>query len=161
MKLRITLCVLALTVPLGVALPGRAATVNMSVSNFRFCPGDGQCLPTDFVYVRNPTGNGLIHKNALAGTLVLRQEVHPGDTVLWTYRDGLCDALDGCPGHAVCIENFTVEGNCGNRIMNARSGAVTVSFTVPPGAKRGKLIRYFCNINYHWAFGMTGALYVT
>lgn len=110
--------------------------------------------------MRNPTGNGLIDQNALAVTIFLRKVVHPGQTVVWTYRDSFCDMLDGCPGHAVCFENRTPEGRCGNRIMNARSGPVQVSWTVPANARRGGLFRYFCNVKAHYAFGMTGALLV-
>lgn len=159
MKRRVFLCVLALAVPLGGVMPSNAATVNVTISNFRFCQGD-QCLPIDFVYVRNPTGNGLIHQNALAATLVFRDQVKPGDTVVWTYKDDLCDMLDGCTGHAVCFENGTAEGDCGDRFTPARSGPVSVSYTVPATTKRGTLIRYFCNINEHYVFGMTGALWV-
>src|SRR5436309_7479714 len=109
MRLRIALCLLALAVPIGTALPGRAATVNLTISNFRYCDGARtSCLPTDFVYVRNPTGNGLISHNALAVTLLFRKVVHAGDTVVWTYKDSLCDGIGGCPGHAVCFENGTV-----------------------------------------------------
>jgi plastocyanin len=160
MKLRIALCMLVLAIPLGAALPGHAATVNLTVSNFRFCERTS-CLPTDIVYIRNPTGNGLLHQNALAATLVLRKEVHPGDTVVWTYRDSLCDAVAGCPGHAVCFENGTPEGDCTGRILNARSGPVTASFTIPAATPSGTLIRYFCNVNSHYLFGMTGGFYVT
>jgi hypothetical protein len=159
MKLRIAIYMAVLAIPLGVALPGRAATVNLTVSNFRYCSGE-TCLPIDFVYVRNPTGNGLIHQNALAATVVFRKVVHPGDTVVWTYRDSLCDAIGGCPGHAVCFENGTSEGDCGNRILNARSGPVTASYTVPASTPSGTLIRYFCNVNAHYVFGMTDALLV-
>jgi len=159
MKLRIGLCMLVLSIPLGTALPSRAATVNVTVSNFRFCERTS-CLPTDIVYIRNPTGNGLLHQNALAATLVFRTLVHPGDTVVWTYRDSICDAIAGCPGHAVCFENGTVEGACGGRILNARSGPVTVSYTVPAATPPRTLIRYFCNVNSHYLFGMTGALFV-
>ena len=158
-KLRIALCMLVLAIPLAVALPSRAATVNLTVSNFRFCSGNS-CLPFDFVYVRNPTGNGLLNQNALAATLIFREVVHPGDTVVWTYRDSLCDAIAGCPGHAVCFENGTADGACGNRLLNARSGPVSASFTVPAATPSGTLIRYFCNVNAHYAFGMTGALLV-
>jgi plastocyanin len=159
MKRRIALLILVLTLPIAAAVPSRAATVALSVSNFRYCSGE-QCLPIDFVYVRNPTGNGLIHQNALAATIVFRKVVHAGDTVTWTYRDSLCDAIAGCPGHAVCFENLTQQGDCGNRILDARSGPVTVSWTVPANAQRGTLYRYFCNVNDHYVFGMTGALLV-
>jgi plastocyanin len=159
MKVRITLCVLALTGSLGATLPSRAATVNLTVSNFRYCEGES-CLPIDFVYIRNPLGNGLIHQNALAATIVFRRVVHPGDTVVWTYKDALCDGIAGCPGHAVCFENGTPEGDCGDRILDARVGPVTASYTVPANTRPGKLIRYFCNVNGHYAFGMTGALLV-
>jgi plastocyanin len=158
-KLRVALCMLVLAIPVAVALPSRAATVNLTVSNFRFCSGN-QCLPIDFVYVRNPTGNGLLHQNALAATIVFRRVVHPGDTVVWTYRDSLCDAIGGCPGHAVCFENGTPDGDCTGRMLNARSGPVTVSYTVPASTRPGTLIRYFCNVNAHYVFGMTGSLLV-
>lgn len=159
MRTRIALCALALAIPLGGALPSRAATLNVTISNFRYCQGD-QCLPIDFVYIRNPTGNGLIHKNALLATIVFRDQVKPGDTVVWTYKDGICDAIEGCTGHAVCFENGTSEGDCGDRITPARSGPVTVSYTVPANTPRGTLLRYFCNVNGHYMFGMTGALWV-
>ena len=160
MKVRILLSALLIAIPFGVGIPSHAATVNFTVSNFRFCHR-ASCLPTDFVYVRNPTGNGLISKNALAATLIIRTVVHPGDTVVWTYNDTLCDGISGCPGHAVCFENGTAEGACGNRILDARNGPrKTVSFTVPVGTPSGTLLRYFCNINNHYLFGMTGALLV-
>lgn len=160
MKKRLALALAALAIPLSGAIPSRAATINVTISNFRFCQGE-QCLPFDLVYVRNPTGNGLIHQNALAATLIFRDEVRPGDTVVWTYKDSLCDGIAGCPGHAVCFENGTEPGDCGNRITPARSGPVTVSYTIPPGTKPRTLIRYFCNVNGHYQFGMTGALLVS
>jgi len=161
MKLRVALAAMMLAVPLGAALPSRAATVNITISNFRYCQR-AQCLPTDTVYVRNPTGNGLINHNALAATLLFRTAVHPGDTVVWTYADSFCDAISGCPGHEVCFENGTPGGDCGSplRFAPARSGAKTITFTVPLTAKPRTLLRYFCNINDHWAFGMTGTLLV-
>ena len=160
MRLRIGLCALALAVPLGASLPGHASIVNFTVSNFRFCHR-ASCLPTDFVYVRNPTGNGLISKNAFAGTIIVRTVVHAGDTVVWTYNDSFCDGISGCPGHEVCFENGTAGGDCGTRIMDARNGPrKVVSFTIPANTKRGTLLRYFCNINTHYVFGMTGALLV-
>jgi plastocyanin len=159
MKLRMTLATLILAVPLGGTAPSSAATIKLDVSNFRYCAA-APCLPTDFVYVRNPTGNGMIWDNALAATLVFRTEVHPGDTVTWTYKDALCDAISGCPGHAVCFENGTAEGDCGTRILGARKGAVSVSFTVPTNTKNRTLLRYFCNVNSHFVFGMTGTLLV-
>ena len=164
MKLRLILCFLLLAFPLGSAVPSRAATLDLTISNFRFCEGES-CLPIDFVYIRNPTGNGLIHQNALAATIIFRKVVAPGDTVVWTYRDAICDAITGCPGHSVCFENGTVEGDCGapavpERFAAARSGPVTVTYTVPATTKRGTLLRYFCNVNDHYLFGMTAALLV-
>jgi plastocyanin len=164
MKLRVAILGLALLVPLGGVLPSRAATVNLTISNFRYCSGSS-CLPIDFVYVRNPTGNGLLNKNALAVTLIFRKVVHPGDTVVWTYNDSICDAIAGCPGHAVCFENGTAGGDCGqpavpSRFAAARSGPTTISYTVPASTKPGTLLRYFCNVNEHYLFGMTGALLV-
>jgi plastocyanin len=133
--------------------------VDITMSNFRYCRAE-QCLPIEINYVRNPTGNGLIHKNALAATFIFRTEVNPGDTVVWTYKDSFCDMLDGCTGHAVCFENGTAEGDCGNRFAASQSGATSFSFTVPATAKTGTLLRYFCNVNAHYLFGMTGALLV-
>jgi len=164
MRRRLGLCLLALAIPIAGSLPSHAATVNLTISNFRYCPGDS-CLPFEFVYVRNPTGNGLIHKNALAATIIFRTEVHPGDTIVWTYNDAICDAIAGCPGHAVCFENLTPEGDCGapaipSRFAAARSGPVTITYTVPASTPRGTLLRYFCNVNDHYVFGMTGALLV-
>ena len=164
MKRRLALGLIALAIPLAGSLPGHAATVNLTISNFRYC-SRSSCLPTDFVYVRNPTGNGLIWQNALAFTLVFRKVVHPGDTVVWTYRDSLCDGIAGCPGHAVCFENLTVDGDCGQpavpeRFAAARSGPTTITYTVPASTPRGTLLRYFCNVNEHYLFGMTGALLV-
>jgi plastocyanin len=159
MRARVGLLVVALVVPLGSFWPARAATVDIAVSNFRFCRR-APCQAWEFVYVRNPTGNGLFHKNALAATLVFRTAVRPGDRVVWTYRDTFCDRIQGCPGHAVCFENGTPEGACGSRRLPARSGPVTVSFTVPSTARPGTLIRYFCNVNAHYVFGMTGTLLV-
>jgi hypothetical protein len=160
MRLRVGFTALLVLLLISSLVPASAATVDITISNFRYCQRN-QCLPTDFVYVRNPTGNGLLHQNALAVTLLFRTPVKPGDTVVWTYKDSLCDAIDGCTGHAVCFENGTAEGDCGDRILPAQSGAVQVSYTVPTNAKRGKLVRYFCNVNAHYVFGMTGALLVT
>lgn len=164
MKIRIAIAALVLAVPLGASLPSTAATVNLTMSNFRYC-ATNQCLPHDFVYVRNPTGNGLIHQNALAATIFFRKVVRPGDTVVWTYRDSFCDMFESCSGHAVCFENGTPEGDCGapaipSRFAAARTGTPTITFTVPATTRPGTLLRYFCNVNEHYLFGMTGALLV-
>ena len=160
MRVRILLSALFMAMPFAIGVPSHAGTVNFTVSNFRFCHRTS-CLPTDFVYVRNPTGNGLLNHNALVPTIVIRTVVHPGDTVTWTYNDSLCDAIPQCPGHEVCFENGTAGGDCGTRVLDARNGPrKVVSFTVPTNTKNGTLLRYFCNINDHWLFGMTGTLLV-
>ena len=144
----------AAVVLLAPATPASAAgaTVHLDMSNFRFC-AKAPCLPTDQGYVRNPMSGpvpGTDNSTAITDVLA-------GATVVWTYKDNMCDQFSACPGHMVMLEDGTVDGRRVG-MAAARKGPTTVSYTVtePPGT----LIRYFCNINHHDQFGQTGILRV-
>jgi plastocyanin len=149
-----------LTGLLVLALPavGRAgaegSTVELTMSNFRYCAGQ-TCSPADQGYVRSE--NGPVAGTDNPATVV---EVPEGATVKWTYRDvgpGSCDSFQQCPGHNVRIEDNTAKG-VGVGFTKSRSGAGVISTTISQPA--GTLIRYFCSVNDHYKLGMTGLLRV-
>jgi hypothetical protein len=145
----------AALVLLAPATPASATggTVNLDMSNFRFCR-QAPCLPSDQGYLRNPTGGPVPGSDNPTAII----DVPSGATVVWTYRDSMCDAFSVCPGHMVMIENGTPDGQQVG-MTPARQGPKTVSYRVtePPGT----LIHYFCNVNHHDQFGQTGILRVT
>ncbi|HEY2834245.1 MAG TPA: hypothetical protein VGJ14_17605 [Sporichthyaceae bacterium] len=144
----------AALVLLAAAAPAAAAgdTVNLDMSNFRFCR-QAPCLPTTQGYVRNPTGGPVPGSDNPAAII----DVPSGATVVWTYRDSACDAFSICPGHMIMIENGTPDGQQIG-MAAARKGPTTVSYKVTDAP--GTLIHYFCNINRHDQFGQTGILRV-
>jgi hypothetical protein len=143
---------LALLAP---AAPASAAgtTVNLDMSNLRFCR-QAPCPPSAQGYLRNPTSGPVPGTDNPAAIIY----VPSGSTVVWTYRDSMCDPFPKCPGHMIMIENGTPDGQKVG-MAQARKGPTTISYQVtqPPGT----LIRYFCNINHHDAFGQTGILRIT
>jgi hypothetical protein len=150
-------------------------TINLVVSNGHYCR-QAPCIPfVDSGYARLPTGPvpGSDNPRALVA-------VSPGETVTWTYRDtGFCDPATqrptqrymDCKGHEIRFENGTPQGTAPIGFLAARSGPVTISWTVPAGARRGSFIRYFCGVRSngdgeypagtdvvtaHYPYGMTG-----
>jgi hypothetical protein len=143
---------LALLAP---ATPASAAgsTVNLEMSNLRFCR-QAPCLPSDQGYVRNPEGGPVPGSDNPAAII----DVPSGATVVWTYKDSLCDQFSVCPGHMIMIENDTADGRQVG-MAASRKGPTTVSYHVTEAP--GTLIHYFCNINHHDQMGQTGILRVT
>ena len=126
-------------------------TVNLVMSNFRYCKA-APCTPADQGYLHSPQGG------AIPGTDMAVVDVPAGSTVVWTYADSFCDAIPMCPGHMVMLEDGTPGGKTVGTMAKARTGAPTITWKVT-GAP-GTLIHYFCNVNDHWMYGMTGTLRV-
>jgi len=145
----------ALVVPLTGSGAARAAagTVNLTISNFRYCQrAVPVCVPTDQGYSR--TANGPSGDGPAAPV-----PVHAGDTVVWAYQDNLCSAFQGgCPGHEVRLEGATAPVA---PLVAWNNPGGTITYQVPLTATSGTLIRYYCSINNHWQFGMTGILQVS
>lgn len=140
-----------------ISVPARAVTeVALVVSNFRYCVQDPCQFPGNEAYRRGP--DGPIEDTDDPSTFV---DVDPGQTVTWTYHDtGFCDPDPlFCDGHEV---RFEAEGG-GDRVgfMLARQGPSTVGYRVPTTTAPGTVLRYYCNVQGHWQFGLTGALRVT
>ena len=167
MRVRGIALVLAASVPLIVFAPGQATTrrripvVNLVINSFRYCK-KAPCSLTDTAYLRSPAGGSLYDNTAAAIT------VKAGSIVRWTYKDNGtpgCDAFNfgpvNCPGHEVRIENGTMNGGKQIGFAAARSSKPqTISLFIPLNYA-GRTIHYFCNINNHWAFGLTGILKIT
>ena len=164
--------VLAVVVAFAVVpVPAQAAAdVKITMSYFRYCQDDA-CTPDQFAYVKTrplpvlpgPTPTPLVDNSR--GVV----DVRPGDTVVWTYDDPLCDFNDGpggspspvyCPGHNVIFE----DGSVVSPLIDARATPRdSFSWTVPETATSGTVIRYYCEPNpgnRHYEIGMTGALRV-
>ena len=166
MRLRGIAFVLAASMPLIVFAPARASirrppVVNLMINSFRYCKA-APCSPTDSAYLRSPLGGSLFDNSGAAIT------VKAGSIVRWTYEDNGtagCDAFNfgpaNCPGHEVRIDNGTQNGGRQIGYAAARSSKPQViSFFIPLNYA-GSTIHYFCNINNHWAFGLTGVLKIT
>lgn len=139
-----------------ISVPARAFTeVALVVSNFRYCVQDPCRFPGNEAYRRGP--DGPIEGTDDPSTFV---DVHPGQTVTWTYHDtAFCDPDPlFCDGHEV---RFEVEGG-GDRVgfMPARQGP-SMRYRVPTTTAPGTVLRYYCNVQGQWQFGLTGALRVT
>jgi plastocyanin len=131
-----------------------AGTVELSMSNFRYCAGMS-CTPADSGYMR--TENGPVPGTDNPHGIV---DVPEGSTVRWVYRDvgpGSCDFFEQCPGHNVRFEDGSAEGTS---IGSAKSRKGTTAITATINQKSGELIRYFCSINDHYQLGMTAILRV-
>ncbi len=167
MRIRGMALVLAAVVPLALIAPAGASTrrpppvVNLVINSFRFCKA-APCSLTDTAYVRSPLGGSLFENTAAFIT------IKAGSIVRWTYKDtGTpgCDQFNvgpvSCPGHEVRLENGTPGGGRQIGFAAARSSKPqTISWYIPPDYA-GLTIHYFCNINMHWAFGLTGVLQIT
>lgn len=167
MRIRGTALVLAAVVPLALFAPAGAVTrrrpppvVNLVINGFRFCK-TAPCSLTDTAYIRSPLGGSLYdNKDAFI-------TIKAGSIVRWTYKDtGTpgCNQFNfgpvNCPGHEVRLENGTPGGGKQIGFAAARSSKVqTISWYIPL-SYAGRTFRYFCNINNHWAFGLTGVLVI-
>ena len=137
------------------ALPQSSATVELTMSNFRYCAA-ASCTPADQGYVR--TENGPVPATDNPAAVV---NVPEGATVRWVYRDagpGSCDSFDDCAGHNVRLDDGAAEGR-GLGFARSRSGETAIVTTIHQPA--GTLIRYYCSVNDHYQLGMTGLLRVT
>ena len=152
---------LALFAPAGATIRRRPPVVNLVINSFRYCR-KAPCNLLDTAYLRSPAGGSLFdNKNAFI-------TIKAGSIVRWTYKDtGTpgCDQFNfgpvNCPGHEVRLDNGTAGGGRLIGFAAARSSKVqAISWYIPPNFA-GRTIRYFCNINNHWAFGLTGVLVIT
>ena len=153
----------AVVVAIPFVVPGSASaatTVNLTLSNFHYCQRDVPvCAPTDQAYTRTASGPeaGSENPNAIVS-------VHAGDTVVWTYADAACTALAGlCPGHEVRLETPDGTGMAVGPLAPWTGLAppqATITYTIPAGTPVGTRLYYYCNINAHWQYGMTGILQV-
>ncbi|HVE92437.1 MAG TPA: hypothetical protein VNE62_09100 [Actinomycetota bacterium] len=146
--------------------PARASEeVEITMSFFRYCRED-VCTPDQFAYVKTePPGPTLPPPADNPRGIV---DVRPGDRIVWTYDDPLCDFNDGpgggpspilCPGHNVIFE----DGSVTSPLMRARANPQdTFSWTVPTTATPGTKIRYYCEPLEipHYQAGMTGILQI-
>lgn len=155
MKAMVLGAVLVIGAPVvGSVQAKEAGTVELSMSNFRYCAGTS-CTPADAGYMR--TENGPVQGTDNPHAIV---DVPEGSTVRWVYRDvgpGSCDFFEQCPGHNVRFEDGSVEGTSVGAVKS-RSGTGAITATV--NQKPGELIRYFCSINDHYQLGMTAILRV-
>jgi hypothetical protein len=154
---------LALFVPAQGSVPRKIPVVNLVINGFRFCRA-APCRVQDTAYIRSPAGGSLFDNPSAAIS------VKAGSYVRWTYKDtgtpgcdefNLPAPLPNCPGHEVRFENGTQGG--GKQIGFARARTSTpqlITFYVPR-TYAGRTLYYFCNINNHWAFGLTGILKIT
>jgi hypothetical protein len=166
MRLRGIALLLAASVPLIFLAPAQASgrrppVVNLVINSFRYCKA-APCSATDSAYLRSPSGGSLFDNPGAVITIKV------GSIVRWTYKDtGIpgCDLFNfgpvNCPGHEVRIDNGTMNGGTRIGFAAARSSKPQViSFYIPPSFA-GRTIHYFCNVNNHWAFGLTGVLKIT
>jgi plastocyanin len=143
---------IGLLAALGSYEPAAAAPkVKLTISNFRYCTAES-CSPLDTAYVRGGDGPVMGTDNPQAVI-----EVKRGSMVSWVYRDSFCDGTEGCPGHNVVFENGTPQGSR-KGFAPARKGAKTINVKITQ--KKGTTIRYFCSVNSHYQYGMTGAIRV-
>jgi plastocyanin len=139
---------------LGGVQAAESDTVELSMSNFRYCAGVS-CTPADQGYMRTASGPvpGTDNPHGIV-------DVPEGGTVRWVYRDvgpGSCDFFDQCPGHNVVFEDGSAKG-ARMGFVKSRSGGAAITATI--GGKPGELVRYFCSVNNHYQLGMTGILRV-
>jgi len=166
MRLRGIALALAVVAPLALLAPAGASTrrripvVNLAINSFRYCK-TAPCDITDTAYLRSPLG-GVLYENKDAFITI-----KAGSIVRWTYKDtGTpgCDEFNfgpvNCPGHEVRLENGTPGGGKLIGFAAARSSKLqTISWYIPLNYA-GRTIHYFCSINNHYAFGLTGVLVI-
>lgn len=146
--------------PLPAAAPAASAggaPVHVVASNFRFCAAS-PCDAGDSAYVRTDSGS-------LVDNAINFVEVHPGDTVVWTYEDADCDSLVAgplltCPGHEVQFESGQAARGTVGTMFARQDGPQSLAWHVPLDAAPGDVIRYYCDLSDHWRLGVTGALVV-
>lgn len=162
----------------GSGQPTETPALKLSISRYQYCQQAPCRYPTEAAYRRTIAG-------PISGTDNPAKfvAVSPGQTVIWTYEDTADGGLESCDyygtppypsdptlaciGHSVWLENGTAQGT-ELGFLEARQGPGTITWTVPPDAKPGSLIRYFCKVrDYyvpggvpHWLLGMTGGLTV-
>jgi hypothetical protein len=160
---------LAAALPLAFFAPAGAVTrrkpppvVNLVINHFRYCKAAPCSLTGDSAYIRSPLGGSLRDNPAAFIT------IKAGSIVRWTYKDTQtpgCDEFNfgpvNCPGHEVVLENGTPAGGKLIGFAAARSSKVQAISWFIPASDAGRTIYYFCNINNHWAFGLTGVLKIT
>ena len=134
-------------------------------------PQDQTTSAGDASEARRRSSKGLAHR-AESGSLYDNKQafitIKAGSIVRWNYKDtGTpgCNQFNfgpvNCPGHEVRLENGTPGGGRQIGFAAARSSKPTsISWYIPP-SYAGRTIHYFCNINNHWAFGLTGVLVIT
>jgi len=167
MRLRGVALVLAAALPLALFAPAQAVVrrrppvVNLVINSFRFCK-KVPCSVLDTGYIRSPAGGSLFDNSNAVMT------IKAGSIVRWTYKDtGTpgCDQFNfgpvSCPGHEVRFENGTQGGSAAVGFARARTSTPQVISFFVPLSYAGRTIHYFCNINNHWAFGLTGILKIT
>jgi plastocyanin len=148
----LVLASLAAAVLPGVAqAAAKPPKLQLAISNFRYCK-TAPCTPLDAAYLRTDTGPVDGSDNSQAVINVKR-----GTTVVWTYRDSTCNAINGCPGHNIYFEN----GGAGIKKGFVPSNKGPKTIVVKISQKPGTTIRYFCTVNGHYMVGMTGVLHVT
>jgi plastocyanin len=147
--LAVAIALLAVTSPASAVPPKPLHWVTLVISNFRYCKASS-CSPLDYGYVRSSSG-------PVSGTDNAVINVKRYTMVKWVYRDSQCNQVPGCPGHNIYFENGTPAGvKKGSVPSNAGRKSIKVLFT----QKRGKTIRYFCTVNGHYQFGMTGIIHI-
>jgi len=144
-------CLASVLVPAAAQAKPKPPRLQLAISNFRFCRS-APCSALDAAYARTDSGPVAGTDNPM--TVV---EVKRGTIVTWTYRDGTCDGLSGCPGHNIYFENGATGVKKG--AVPARKGPRTIS--VKLSQRSGTVIRYYCTVNGHYMFGMTGELRIT
>jgi hypothetical protein len=158
--------IVAAVAPLLFLAPAQATVrhrpvVNLVINSFRYCR-TAPCSLTDTGYVRSPAGGSLYDNTSAVIT------VKAGSIIRWTYEDSGtpgCDQFNvgpvNCPGHEVRLDNGTSAGGRQLGFAAARQSKPQVITFIVPQSYRGRTVRYFCNINNHWAFGLTGVFQVT
>ncbi|MHB8513240.1 MAG: cupredoxin domain-containing protein [Actinomycetota bacterium] len=160
------------TLSFGAPAHATGATVRIQMSNFRYCPdidtrpGGLPCDPLDVAYIPYES-TGLVPGESPGAPIqpqynpVVTINVHPGDTVVWTYRDSTgCDSFSLpqalCRGHQVKFVYGKYVG-----MVNRQQEGSSISFTIPTNFQPGTYLPYYCPVNmFHYGLGMIGVLKV-
>jgi hypothetical protein len=151
-KIWTALVIACLVTPLLAGTAGAKAPpkLTLTISNFRFCKA-AECGPQDSGYARSSSGP--VADNPFGGSV----DVKSGTLVTWVYKDGSCDGISGCPGHNIYFENG-YESGVKKGFVPARKGPKAINVRITQS--KGTTIRYFCSVNGHYMYGMTGILHV-